>query len=111
MSLYESFDFSEGVIEVAKIAFSLERVYGRIFLTGFRGTFSAGFFPGVFFLGPRRKYTWKSLSETQSMKIQVKLGEIPVRKNVGKLMQTVGSRRLTPKLAKSTYYPILKIQS
>ena len=26
MSLYEQFDFSEGVIEVAKIAFSLERL-------------------------------------------------------------------------------------
>ena len=68
-------------------------------------------FSRCFFSWAKEKYTWKSLSETQSMKIQVKLGETPVRKNVGKLMQTVGSRRLTPKLAKSTYYPILKIQS
>ena len=50
MSLYESCDFSKGVIEVATIAFSLERVYGRIFLTEFGGTFFASFFPGLFFL-------------------------------------------------------------
>ena len=36
------------------------------------------------------------------MKIQVKSGEIPVRKNVGKVMRKVDSRRLTPKLAKLT---------
>ena len=36
------------------------------------------------------------------MKIQVKSGEIPVRKNVGKFIQNVGSRRLTPKSAKLT---------
>ena len=51
MSLYESCDFSEGIIEVAKIAFSLERVRGRIFLTEFGGTFFAGFFPDHFFFG------------------------------------------------------------
>ena len=56
MSLYESFDFYEGVIEVAKIAFCLERIYGRIFLTGFGETFFAGFFPVSFFLRPKRKY-------------------------------------------------------
>ena len=48
MSLYESFDFSEGLIEVAKIPFSLGRVYGRMFLE-FEGIFFAGFFLGVFF--------------------------------------------------------------
>ena len=42
------------------------------------------------------------------MKTQVKSGEIPVRKNFGKIMQNVDSRRLTPKSAKLTYYPILK---
>ena len=47
--MYESFDISEGVIEVAKIALFLERLYGRIFLTEFGGTFFAGFFLGVFF--------------------------------------------------------------
>ena len=60
MSLYESCDFSENVIEVAKIEFSFERVYGRISLTEFGGTFFAGFFPGIFFLDqggntPRKK--------------------------------------------------------
>ena len=49
MSLYESYDFSEGVVEVAKIAFSVKRVYGRIFLTEFGRTFIAGFFPSLFF--------------------------------------------------------------
>ena len=34
------------------------------------------------------------------MKIQVKSGEIAVRKNIGKIMQNVGSYRLTPKLEK-----------
>ena len=42
------------------------------------------------------------------MKIQVKSGEIPVRKNVGKIMQNFDSRRLTPKSAKLKCYPILK---
>ena len=54
MSLYESFDFSEGLIEVAKIAFSLGRVYGRIFLE-FEGIFFAGFFLGVFFSYAKEK--------------------------------------------------------
>ena len=48
MSLCESFDFSEGVFRVAKIAFSLERLYGRIFLTLGEHYFQ-GFFPSVFF--------------------------------------------------------------
>ena len=34
MSLYESFDFSEGVIEVAKISCSLERLYARFPIQG-----------------------------------------------------------------------------
>ena len=45
------------------------------------------------------------------MKIQVKSGEIPVRKNAEKIMQNVDSHRLTPKLAKLTCYPIVQIQS
>ena len=44
----------------------------------------------------------KNPTETQSMKIQVKSGEIPVRKNVGKIMQNVGRRTLTTKAAKLT---------
>ena len=45
------------------------------------------------------------------MKTQVKSGEIPVRKNFEKIMQNLDSRRLTPKSAKLTCYPIPKIQS
>ena len=36
------------------------------------------------------------------MKIQVKSGGTPVRKNVKKIMQNVGSQRLSPKSAKWT---------
>ena len=71
MNLYESCDFSEGVIEVAEIAFSLERVYGRIILTEFGGAFFAGFFPGLFFFGqgentPRKKPRRNSVNENSS---------------------------------------------
>ena len=45
------------------------------------------------------------------MKIQVKLGEMPVRKNVGKIMQNVNSCRVTSKSARLTCYSTLKIQS
>ena len=45
------------------------------------------------------------------MKTQVNSGKLPARKNVGKIMQNVGSRRLTPKSAKMVCYPILQIQS
>ena len=45
------------------------------------------------------------------MKTQVNSEEIPVGKNAGKIMQNVGSRRLTPKSEKLTCYPILKIKS
>ena len=76
----------------------------------FGGTFFAGFFAS-FFLGQGEKYTGKKLAETQSMKTQVKSGEIPVRKNFEKIMQNLDSRRLTPKSAKLTCYPIPKIQS
>ena len=69
------------------------------------------FFPVSIFLRLRRKYSGKKPAETQSVKIQVKSGEIPVGKNLGKIMQNVDSHRLTPKSAKLTCYPILKIQS
>ena len=45
------------------------------------------------------------------MKIQAKPEEIPVRKNVGKIMQNVDSRRFTPKSANLMCYPLIKIQS
>ena len=73
--------------------------------------FFSGFFGGFFFLSKVEKYTGKKLVETQSMKIQAKSEEIPVRKNVGKIMQNVDSRRLTPKSAKLMCYPLIKIQS
>ena len=93
MSLYESFDFYEVITEVANIAFSLERVYGRTFLTEF--------FPGVFFFQAKEKiHQEKDPAETQSKDLQVKSEETPVHKDVGKIMQNIGSRRLTPKSAK-----------
>ena len=42
-------------------------------------------------------------------KVQVKSGEIPVLKNLRKIIWNVDSRSLTPKSAKSTCHPILKI--
>ena len=66
MSLFESSDFSEGFIGVAKIA------YKRIFLTEFWGTFFVGFFPVVVFLGQGKITPGRNPAVTQSMKIQVK---------------------------------------
>ena len=45
------------------------------------------------------------------MKVQAKSEVISVRKNIGKIMQNVDSRRRTPKSAKLTSYPVLKIES
>ena len=81
-----------------KIAFSLERVYGRIFLTEFGGIFFAGFFSSAM----EKIYREKNPAENQSMKLQVNSGEIRVCKSDGKTMQNVGNRRLTPKSAKFT---------
>ena len=47
-----------------------------------------------FFLGEGEKTPRKTHVENQSVKVQVKSGEIPVCKNVGKIMQNVDSRRL-----------------
>ena len=66
------------------------------------------FSPG-FFLRPRRKIH-REKTRRNSVN-EIKLGEIPVRKNIGKIMQNVDSLRLTPKSAKLTYYPTLRIQS
>ena len=65
----------------------------------FGGTFFPGFFFPFYLLGQGEKYTGKKLTETQSMKIQIKSGEIAVCQNVGKIMRNVDSRRLTPKLS------------
>ena len=97
MSLYESFDFSERVIEVEKITFSFERLCGRIFLTSLEEQFFADFFPGVFFSQAKEKIQGKNPAETQSVKTKIKSGEIPVRKNFGKVMENIDSCRLTPK--------------
>ena len=71
MSLYESCDFPEGVMQVTKIVFSLERVYGRVFLTEFGGILFAGFFSDIFFFGqgentPRKKTHRNSVNENSS---------------------------------------------
>ena len=63
--------FPKELSRLKKIAFSLERVYGRIFLTEFRGTFFAGFFPGLFFFGqgentPRKNPRRNSVNENSS---------------------------------------------
>ena len=58
MSLYKSFDFSEGGIGVAKIAFSLK----DFIMDGYF------FSRWLFFLGQGEKYTGKKLTEIQSMK-------------------------------------------
>ena len=54
MSLYKSCDFSEGVIEVAKIEFSLEGVYGGYFWLSLEENFLRAFFP-VFFSSAKDK--------------------------------------------------------
>ena len=56
-----------------------------------------------FFFGQGENTPRKYSVETQSMKIQVNSGEMQICKNVGKIMQNVGSRRLTPISAKLTY--------
>ena len=72
-------------------------------MTEFGGTFFAGFFPGLFFFSGQAENTpGKNPAETQSIKIQVKSGEILVRKNVGKIVQNVDSPRVAPKSAKLT---------
>ena len=69
--------------QVAKIAFSLETLYEGIFLTEFGGTFFCRlFFWCLFFLGQEEN----TLGKNPTVKIQVKSGEIPVRKNVKKIM-------------------------
>ena len=93
---------------MAKIAFSFERLYGQIFLTNLGETFFVGFFPGFFFLRPRRKYTGK---KTRRNTVNENSSKIPVHKDVRKIMQDVGSRRPTPKSAKLICYSILKNQS
>ena len=46
--------------------------------------FCVNFFPVFFFLGVGENTPGKKPVETQSMKIQVKSGKIPIRKNIEK---------------------------
>ena len=79
--------------------FPLKEYMDRYFWLSFDEHFLQAFFP-VFF--QRENTPRKNPTETQSMKIQVKSGEIPVRKKVGKIMKKVSSRRLTLKSTKLT---------
>ena len=78
--------------------------FGRIFFAGFLSNV-------FFFLGQGENTPGKPPSETQSIKIQVKSGELPVLKNLGKVIRNVDSRSLSPKSAKLTCHPILKIMN
>ena len=63
--------FPKELSRLKKIAFSLERVYGRIFLIEFGGIFCAGFFRDLYFFGkgentPRKKPRRNSVNETSN---------------------------------------------
>ena len=63
--------FPKELSRLKKIAFSFERVYGRIFLTEFGGIFFAGFFRDLYFFGkgentPRKKPRRNSVNETSN---------------------------------------------
>ena len=78
--------------------------------TKFGRTFFAGFFQvSLFFWDQGENTPGKNFPETQSVKIELKSGEIPVLKNLGKIIWNVDSRSLTPKSAKLAYHQILKI--
>ena len=85
-----------------KLHFLLKEYMDGYFRLSLEEHFLQAFFL-VFFSSAKEKiHREKTLAETQSMKIQVKSGEIPVRKKVGKIMQKVSSRRLTLKSTKLT---------
>ena len=95
--------FSEGVIRLAKIASSLKRlIWTDIFDWVWGNIFLRAFFPMSFFPRPGRKYTRKkprrnSVNENSSkVRRNTSLKECP---------------KFTPKLAKLSWYPILKTQS
>ena len=91
--------------------FPWKTIWTDIFDWVWRNIFCRLFSRCLFFLGQGESTPGKTAAETQSMKSQINSGEIPVRKDVGKIMQHLGSRRLTSKSAKLICYPILKIQS
>ena len=82
----------------------MERLYGLNLVEHFLQIF----FQVFFFLRPRRKYTKKKPPKNSANKIQVTSGEIPVLKNLGKIIRNIDSRTLTSKSAKLTCNPILK---
>ena len=88
MSLYESFDISEGVIGVAKIAIFPWKTMDRYFWLSLKEHFQASVFPSVFFLRPRRKYTKKkprrNLVNENSSKIRRNTNLKNARKNYAK---------------------------
>ena len=95
----KSCDFSEGVIEVAKIAFCLERAYGRILLTDFGGTFSANFFLCHFFLGQGQNTSGKKPYRN------------PVNENSSKVRRNTSPRERWKNYAKTQTALHLKRQS
>ena len=79
MSLYESFDFLKELSGLQKLHLPLKDYMDGYFWLSLGNIFLRAFFSGQGENTPRKKP-----AETQSMKIQVKLGEMLVRKNVGK---------------------------
>ena len=94
--------FLKELSRLQKLNFLLKEYMGDISDWVWRKIFCE-LFSQSFFLQPRIKNTPKKKpAETQSMKIHVKSEEIRICKNVGKIMQNIGSRRLTSKSAKLT---------
>ena len=88
------------LVRVAKIAFSLEKLYGMTIWTEFgRTSFVGFFFKCLFFLGQGENTPGKKTPQTGLIKIQVNSGEIPVLKNLGQMIRNVDSHSLTPKSA------------
>ena len=78
--------------------------------TKFGRTFLAGLFQVCLFFWDQGENTpGKNFPETQSIKIELKSGEIPVLNNLGKIIWNVDSRSLTSKSAKLACHQILKI--
>ena len=91
-----------------KLHFPLKEYMERLYGLNLVEHFLQIFFHVFFFLRPRRKYTEKKPPKNSANKIQVKSGEIPVLKNLGKTIRNIDSRTLTSKSAKLTCNPILK---
>ena len=79
--------------------------------TEFERTFFAGFWFFFYFWGQGENTPGTTHLPPRNLvnKVQVKSGEIPVLKNLRKIIRKVDSRSLTPKSTKWTCHPILKI--